>query len=156
MTVSWITRELPPEQDLRAMALLRISDEGLSEEEWWDEIRTFRQAYGSAAGGLASIEDEQQYVMGLCFYNILDDAACGKVLEIRRAVMPDTVAPLIARDFVSIIEEFARTRNCGSIHITEEVGRRFQASAMQSLLEREFSFVSPHWCHKILSAASAI
>lgn len=155
MAGPWITRELPPEQDLRAIALLRISDEGLSEEEWSNEICAFRQAFEQARGGLASIEDERQYVMGLCFYKILDDPACGKVLEICRAVMPDTVAPLIARDFVSIIEEIARTRDCHSIHVVQEAGQGFPAGAMQQLLEQEFSFVSPHWCHKMSPATSA-
>jgi hypothetical protein len=154
MAVTWITRELTPEQDLRAIALLRISDEGLSEEEWRQEIAAYRQAFAAGDGGLASIEDQRQCVMGLCFYKILDYPACGKVLEICRAVMPDTMAPMIAHDFVSIIEEVARTRNCPSIHIAKEAGRGFKADAMQRLLEQEFSFISPHWCRKTSPEAS--
>lgn len=154
MAATWNIRELPPEQDLRAIALLRISDEGLSEEEWWREIHAFRQAFAQETGGLASIEDERQYVMGLCFYKILDDAICGRVLEICRTVMPDTVAPLIASNFISIIEEIAQTRDCHSIHVAEEAGHGFKARAMQRLLKKDFSFISPHWCYKMLPEAS--
>lgn len=152
MIEPFIARELPPEQDGRAIALLRLSDEDLGEEDWAAEIRTYRQAADEGSGGIASIEDARQFILGLCFFRIAPGAECERVLEIHRLVVPDTVAPLIARVFMSVVEDFARAAGCDAIHVPAGYEPAFHAGAMRSLLEAEFAAVDPHWCHKVRAA----
>lgn len=149
MVASWISRELPPAQDMCAIALLRLSDEALSEEEWLDEISAYRSASRANSGGLVSIEDGEGYIQGLFFYKIKAETDCGRALEISRVVLPDTLAPGISRNFVAIMEGIARQAECDAIHVALRKESQFRTEAMRHMLEREFSYMAPHWCRRL-------
>lgn len=123
----------------QAFPIVQLTVPNLTLEEWTQFANDHMASSRAAEGGILTVVDDRDYILGLLDYTIDGELGAGRTLTVKNLMAVDfldTSKKDVAGALISAMEKLAVERGCATIHtLVSEPGNSPQRQWMLELLE---------------------